>query len=324
MSRSDTLGDAVFPSVALNRGHYESYYLRAVAPNRPAAVWIRYTVHKHPGRAPHGSLWCTVWDGERPRALKQTFADPQASHEWIQIGPAELGLRRAAGRATADGRAAAWELTYESGADPVQHLPARWLYASPLPRTKTASLLSDASFNGWVELDGVRTELRSWRGMVGHNWGSEHAERWIWLHGIGFAEAPDAWLDCVLGRLRLAGRTTPWIANGALFLGGERVRLGGLAQARATSVSERPTQAEVELGSTAGRVAVAVRSPADQTVAWVYSDPGRGQHHSLHCSIATMEIRIGSRSLQTTHGGCYELGVRETEHGVAVQPFPDG
>jgi hypothetical protein len=37
-----------------------------------------------------------------------------------------------------------------------------------------------------------------------------------------------------------------------------------------------------------------------------------------------MEIRLGSRVLTSDHGGCYELGVRETDHGVPVQPFPDG
>lgn len=281
-------------------------------------------MHRHPGREATGSLWCTVWDRERLRALKQTSPEPRATRDWIQIGGGELGPRRAAGRASAGDRAATWELTYEGGAGPVQHLPARWLYASPLPRTKTVSLLSGGRFDGWVELDGVRTELRRWRGMVGHNWGSEHAERWIWLHGIEFDGAPDVWLDCVLGRLRLAGRITPWIANGVLHLGGRQLRLGGLQRARATLVRERPTSADLRLPSRSGEVAVAVRSPPEQTVAWSYADPSGGEHHSLHCSVAAMEIRVGSSVLRSPFGGCYELGVRETDHGVPVEPFPDG
>ncbi len=58
--------------------------------------------------------------------------------------------------------------------------------------------------------------------MVGHNWGAQHAERWIWLHGAGFAEDQDAWIDVALGRIKVGPLTTPWIANGALCLGGER------------------------------------------------------------------------------------------------------
>ena len=34
--------------------------------------------------------------------------------------------------------------------------------------------------------------------MVGHNWGAEHAERWIWLHGL--TEDGD-WLDAAIGKV---------------------------------------------------------------------------------------------------------------------------
>jgi hypothetical protein len=27
--------------------------------------------------------------------------------------------------------------------------------------------------------------------------------------------------------------------------------------------------------------------------------------------------------LDTRHGGAYELGMRETAHGIALEPFPD-
>jgi hypothetical protein len=289
-------------------------------------VWIRYTVHKRPGGAPNGSLWCTVWDGGRPRAVKETLPNPPAAPGggWIQIGDSRLDPDHAAGRAEGHGNRAEWVVGYDGNVGAVQHLPMRRLYTTPIPRTKTISLVSDARFNGWVDFDSTRNGLHNWRGMVGHNWGSEHAERWIWLHGVDFAGAPEAWLDCVLGRIRVAGRLTPWIANGVLSLDAERVRLGGFARARSTSVRETPTSAELSVPAPVGSVEVNVSSPAGQTVAWTYADPGGGEHHSLHCSIAAMEIRLGSRVLRSSHGGCYELGVRETDHGVPVQPFPDG
>ena len=75
------LTDPVFPGVDRSRGHYESYYLRAVAPDRARAVWIRYTIHKPPGGDPVGSLWCTLFDddGSPPRAVKQTFPAPRCT-----------------------------------------------------------------------------------------------------------------------------------------------------------------------------------------------------------------------------------------------------
>lgn len=324
MSSGGALATPVFPGVAQRVGHYESYYLRAVAPDRPAAAWIRYTVHKRPRHEPRGSVWCTVWGGESPYAVKQTLPDPGTSVPWIEIGGSSLGPEGAQGRAEAGGRSATWQLAYEGGVGEVQHLPMGWLYRAPIPRTKTVSLVSDARFRGWIELDSQRMELDGWRGMVGHNWGAEHAERWIWLHGIEFAGSPEVWLDCVLGRVRIAGRLTPWIANGVLCLGQERVRLGGLAGARATSVREQAAGVDLSLSSAAGRVEVAVSSPKHQTVAWIYADPGGGERNALHCSVAAMEIRVGSRVLTTDHGCAYELGVREQDHGVPIEPFADG
>jgi hypothetical protein len=177
---------------------------------------------------------------------------------------------------------------------------------SPLPDTKIW---------GWVQADGERWELDAWPGMVGHNWGAEHAERWVWLHGVGFDGAPDAWLDVALGRVRMGPLTTPWIANGALHVDGERIRLGGLG--RRARVDEHPGGGTIEVSG----VRIEVR--AAPLVSWLYSDPSGGEHHSTNCSIAAVELTREGRTLRTAHGGAWELGTREAPAGVPVQPFPD-
>lgn len=279
----------------MRRGHYESNYLRAVDPAAPRAVWIRHTTHRRPGAPRVDSLWCTVFDAaaDGPLAVKAT--------------PGEGELMR--GRATALGRTAAWDVRFAGTEPPLRHLPRPWMYAAPLPRTKLESPLPDATFDGWVEIDGRRVELAGWRGMVGHNWGAQHAERWIWLHAV-FA---GAWLDLAVARARLGPATTPWIAAGALHHDGRRIRLSGRPAVHAT-----PTEARVRL---AGLTIHARANPKD-IVAWVYADPPGGEHHALNCSIAALDIpELG---LATSHGGAYELGVRERDHGIALQPFPDG
>ena len=66
--------------------------------------------------------------------------------------------------------------------------------------------------------------------MIGHNWGAQHAERWIWLHALTGGRR--------LARRRARARsssgrlTTPWVASGALSLDGERHALGGLGRKR--------------------------------------------------------------------------------------------
>jgi hypothetical protein len=300
------------------RGHYESYYVRAVDPAAPRAAWIRNTVLRRPGGAPAGSLWCTVWDAGAgpPMAVKETpgVARPD---EWLAIGGARFGPAAITGRASAAGRSAAWDLSVTDAAEPLRHLPHRGLYAAPLPRTKLESPAPAARISGTIEADGRRLELDGWPGMIGHNWGAQHAERWLWLHGIGFEGARDAWLDVAVGRVRIGPATTPWVANGALHVDGLRRPLGGLRAP--AEVDARPGEATVTLGD----VRIHVSAQLEQTVAWVYADPPGGEHHSLNCSIAALELTVGDRSLATAHGGVYELGIREHDHGVALAPFPD-
>ena len=335
---------------------YESHYLRAVDPARPRGAWIRHTSHQRPGEPPTGALWCTVWDAEAgpPYAVKQSLpepappagarffgdppgrsADPSGRSAEPAAGPSDgpsgssAGrYERFAGRAEARGLAASWDLVPAGGRPGLRHLPRAWMYRAPVPRTKPESPLPDAVMTGTIEAGGRRIEVAGWRGMVGHNWGTEHAERWVWLHALAFAEAPGAWLDVTLGRVRVAGRTTPWIANGAVELDGSRLRLGGIGRVRSTRVDARPGALDAVIGGAAATIRVSVTAPLDQTVAFVYADPGGGEHHALNCSIAEVRLRVERPGrppveLATAFGGAYELGVRETDHGVPVQPFPD-
>jgi hypothetical protein len=281
-------------------------------------VGIRNMFLLPPASAPAGSLWCTVWDAAAgpPVAVKSSpgIATPGA---WIEIAGARFGPDAVAGRATAGPHSAAWDLTVTGAAAPLRHLPHPRLYDAPLPRTKLESPAPAARISGTVEAGGRRLELDGWPGMLGHNWGAQHAERWLWLHGIGFDGAPDAWLDLAVGRVRIGPVTLPWVANGALHVDGRRRPLGGL-RAKA-EVDARPGDATVVLDD----VRIHVSAPLEQTVAWVYADPPGGEHQSLNCSIAALEVTLAGRTLVTAHGGVYELGIRERDHGVALAQFPD-
>jgi len=317
---------ARFPAVAPERGHYESFYLRAVDPERPRGAWIRYTTHQRPGRPPTGSLWSTVFDAEAgaPAAVKQTMPGPVAPPgAWIAIGDAVLGPDGARGSAQAQGRSAAWELAIAGTAEPLRHLPREWMYRAPLPRTKLESPRPDAVFSGWVEAAGRRLDVAGWRGMVGHNWGSEHAEQWVWLHGTAFDGAPDAWLDLSLGRVRAGPFTTPWVANGALSVAGDRYPL------RRVQVIEEPNQCTFKLSGRRVEVRGTVLAPRERFVGWVYADPDGSEHHAVNCSIADMRLRVSrgggaASELVVSAGAAYELGMRERDHGIQVQPHRDG
>jgi hypothetical protein len=314
---------------------YESFYLRAVAPEEPVGVWVRYTVHKRAGEAPRGSVWCTVFDarGGRPWMQKLTTEElsaPGGDGAWIAIGgSARLGD----GYAEGECGGARWSLKIAAREPELAHLPRGWMYRAPLPRTKLTSPCPSALFSGTMALpDGRKLQLEGWRGMVGHNWGAEHAERWIWLHGVGFEEEESAWLDVALGRIKVAGRLTPWVANGAVGIAGQRYRIGGL-RARGLRVKESARGCELSMPGPKGlRVHARVTVPPESGAGWRYADPDGGEHEVANCSVAGVELELRlpgaggiTRKLTSAHGGAYELGMRAGEaHGVPLAPFADG
>ena len=133
--------------------------------------------------------------------------------------------------------------------------------------------------SGSVRLGDRTVELDHWPAMVGHNWGTQHAERWMWLHGALLdGRSSNTWLDVAIGRLKVGPYTTPWIANGALSLDGRRHRIGGIGKARATKVVETPEGCEFTLPGTGVRVRGRVLARRQDLVGWVYADPDGSEH----------------------------------------------
>jgi hypothetical protein len=313
--------EARFPAVPLKAGHYESFYLKLCRPGEPLGAWIRYTVHKRPREAPVGSLWFTLFEDDGPRASKLTLPAPVAGEdgEWIRVGEASLGPAAAVGEAEGG---VAWELRFETGEPPLFHLPRAWMYRARLPRTKLLSPAPAARFDGRLSVDSREIAVEGWRGMVGHNWGSQHAERWIWLHGV---TANGAWLDAAIGRVKVGPLVTPWVGNGAISIDGSRHALGG----RGVEVREAPDRCEFVLRGRGIAVRGTVSAPRERFVGWIYTDPDGSEHQTVNCSIADMRLTVerkGRPPMQLTveGGAAYELGMRESSHGVEIQPYRDG
>jgi hypothetical protein len=325
---------ARFPGVAAKAGHYESFYLKACEPGGGRGLWIRHTIHKRPGAEPSASIWFVLFDRSAagPRATKVTVPATQLSApdgSWARVGDAEIGPRRAEGSVDTDALTAGWSLTFSAEAEPCRYLPADWLYEAPLPKTKFVAPVPLAHFDGRLEIDDETLELSAWPGMIGHNWGSEHAERWVWLEGTGFAGSLGTYFDAGAARVRLGSRASPWIPSGMLMLDGEPHRLGGLGAIRSTTIAEQPGVCTFVLPGKGIVVRGRVSAPEKDFVGWVYADPSGPEHHTVNCSVADLELTVERpglprRELTLAAGAAYELGMRETDHGIPIQPFPDG
>ena len=326
---------ARFSGVAAKAGHYESFYIKACRPGGGQGIWIRHTVHKRPGAEPKGSIWFVLFDREAdgPRATKVTvpatgLSTPAGS--WIEVEEAKIGPGRAVGKIATDALEASWDLSFSGKAPPCKYLPADWLYEARVPRTKFVAPYPNARFDGRLEIPGAEPiDLAGWPGMIGHNWGSEHAERWVWLEGTGFENSPDTYFDAGAARIKLGAWKTPWIPSGMLMLDGEAHRLGGFGKVRASTIEESAEGCSFVLPGKDIVVRGRVSAPRKDFVGWVYADPDGPEHNTINCSVSDLELTVEqparpARTLNLSAGAAYELGMRETDHGVPIQTYPDG
>ncbi|MGA9857976.1 MAG: hypothetical protein WBQ18_08935, partial [Solirubrobacteraceae bacterium] len=190
---------------------------------------------------------------------------------------------------------AAWNLSWEPLAAELPYLPARWLYDRPIPRSNGAALIPFAAVSGSFQAAGAAAvALERWDGMIGHNWGTEHAERWSWLHAGGLGEDGTGWLDLVLVRVRVGPLLTPWIASGALRLDG-RTRTPSRRGRVVRELDSHRARIGVPLQG-GGELALQIVSPPQSTAHWDYASP-RGPGRTVeNCSVADATVRLDTGS----------------------------
>ena len=113
------------------------------------------------------------------------------------------------------------------------------------------------------------------------------------------------------------------------MLDGEPHRLGGLGAIRSSSIEESAGACAFVLPGKDIVVRGRVSAPVKDFVGWVYADPAGPEHNTVNCSVADLELTVErpglpTRQLTLAGGGAYELGMRETDHGIPIQPYPDG
>ena len=115
-----------------------------------------------------------------------------------------------------------------------------------------------------------------------------------------------------------------------MSLNARRYRLGGLG-ARGLHVQETAAGCSLRLGGEGGlSLEARVEVPEATAAGWRYADPDGSAHDVVNCSIAAVQLELrlpgerASRALRSAHGGAYELGMRERDHGVPIAPFSDG
>ena len=302
-------------------GGYESWFISARDPASPRALWIRHTRHRPRSGPESAALWCTLADraaGQRPTVVKQVLADFAPD---VVAGP-----RQFRGSAAMGDRTASWDLSISAAQPPLMPLRPAVLQRAPLPRTKVEVSVPDGTVSGALHVDGHPVSVSGWRGTVGHNWGSEHADSWVWLHAADFSAQPDCWLELVLARIRIGPTRSPWTAMGAIGTGGERIPLGGLG--RRPQADVRPAWLNAEIPSPGSRLKLRVTTGQQDAVAVAYADPSGGHRTVRHAALVTVELtlrRAGDRDVVLSSSrGAYEYGTSQDIGEMPLEPLPPG
>ena len=164
-----------------------------------------------------------TWDGpgRAPLVVKQVHpagAFSTGTHDLsIDGAGVHLDPARATGRVTDGRHEIEWDLTLEGGGAPLFHFPYERLYTARLPRKKLLTPAPTLAFQGTLTVDGERREVASWRGLRGHNWGSEHAFAYAygncntWDCPPG-ESAPELVIDGFSVKIRLGPVKSPWLS----------------------------------------------------------------------------------------------------------------
>lgn len=286
-----------------DKGHYESWFVRATDPTGTRAFWLRYTVFspRRRGRDAVGDLWAVVSDRATGRIVpvKQSFPIANCSFAAdrldVQLGQARLTDRAVVGAATEEGHAIRWDLELAAGGPPLLLLPD-YLYHAPLPRAKSVVSRPLARFSGTIEVDGTPWEIADWVGSQNHNWGSRHTDRYAWGQVAGFDGAPDAFLECSTARLKLGPVWTPPLSPVVLRLGTETLTWNSLMTAVRSRGDYAPFQWRIESAGKHGAIGIRMNAKEEDAVSLRYPNPPGGEKRCRNTNLAQCEIVLNRPS----------------------------
>jgi hypothetical protein len=304
------------------QGWYEVFYV-TVAVGGGRSVWLRWTLLRPCAGEATCALWACAFDRERPRWFAARRSLPASA--WsvrdaggVRVGDAELNPSGCAGEvADASGRPMRWELSWRPIAEPAAYFPAAVERAAGAATFPIAAVPL-ARATGWIEVDGERIAVDGAPAQQSHLFGGRHANRWGWVHALGFEDDPDGFLTLIWARPQRAGGHIPAVSALLLRVDGTVHRSTGMRAVRWSDLGGDGVLFRGRAGD--ARVAASVRAPVGMLTGVTYHDPDGSEVFCANTEVADLEatVTVGDqrRPVRCVTACGFERGSRTPMTGI--------
>ncbi len=325
-------------------GHYESFYVKANAPDRRLGLWIKHNLMAPAGSdaPPFGESWAVLMDGDAGEHLVAKRVVPADEVELsppggiVRLGPALLTDSRAEGEIPDErGRlSAAWAVDLAGDEPPLLHLPAAWMYTAAFPRKKMLTPRPFLELSGTFRVGDREVDLGGWTGLQGHNWGRAHAVDYAYANANRFHQRHDARFDGFSARIALGSVTTPRLTACVLRLGDTEFAFNKARRWLGSGRYPFPRWSFQLHGDRGHRLSGALEATPAEFVGLAYADPTGTMADCLNTKFARGELVLERRvrrrwdEVQRLTSDAFELEFlyRDLDHGIDVvggNPFDE-
>lgn len=316
------------------KAHVESVFVKLNL-GQGRAFWIKLTFLKKASGEELAEAWAIAFNLAHGGhlALKDSWPAAEASFETKSFKATVGSVRWSNGHLQGQlgqpgsGEHIRWDLRFDPATEGFRHLPYDWMYKGSIPQSKALSPQIHTMYQGEIEVNGTRTVVVDAPGMLGHNWGTRHAEYWAWAHCNMWDDAPDVVFEGVTSRVLFGPIRMPLLSVMHLRLDGEQFTLNGLW--RAFRIKSEPHALSWRFRAETGELQLegVFHGPPDRFVGLIYEDPDGRHAHCLNSKIADGELRVRRktsrgwrdwRSLRSSKTSALEIGDRKERHGVPI------
>jgi hypothetical protein len=197
------------------------------------------------------------------------------------------------------------------------------MYEAPFPSSKLVSPLPDMRVSGTLSVNGATWTVDRWPGLLGHNWGRQHANLYGWGHCNVWEEpTTDLVFEGVSARVKVGRVMTPMMTLLCVRHRGVRYDLNGVREIATSAASVSPRRWNFRGKNRLASIEGELWGETDDFVGLHYLNPDGAMTYCLNTKIARCELLLTVRGRAPIHArssaAALEIGTRDPGHGVRM------